>query len=144
LQRELEQPQRCAAVFQHCGLFLIAPGRGTAKKGKGGTASPVGALAHARLSINQFVGRRRRSALYRFVRHGRRRRRVIHLSDSCFGALRQQQMWHSSVPIFWPQTTVLPNPSLNRTRYGSRRLAAPGHSTNCPCAASRRLPQRAG
>jgi len=47
-------------------------------------------------------------------------------------------------PIFWAQRTVLPNPSLNRTRYGSRRLAAPGHCANCPCAARRRLPQRAG
>ena len=47
-------------------------------------------------------------------------------------------------PIFWPQRTVLPNPSLNRTRYGRRRLAAPGHRGYCPCAARRRLPQRAG
>jgi hypothetical protein len=34
------------------------------------------------------------------------------------------------------------NPSLEPTRYGRRRLAAPGHHGNCPSAASRRLPQR--
>ena len=34
------------------------------------------------------------------------------------------------------------NPSLEATRYGRRRLAAPGHRGNCPSAASRRLPQR--
>jgi hypothetical protein len=34
-----------------------------------------------------------------------------------------------------------PNPSLKApTRYGSHRLAAPGRGSNCPCAASRRLP----
>src|SRR5262249_52322382 len=37
------------------------------------------------------------------------------------------------------------NTSLNyRTHYGSRRLAAPGHGTNCPSAAKRRLPPRSG
>jgi hypothetical protein len=35
------------------------------------------------------------------------------------------------------------NHSLKPTRYGSHRLAAPGHSGHCPSAASRRLPQRA-
>lgn len=33
-----------------------------------------------------------------------------------------------------------PNPSLEPTRYGSRRLAAPGYVVHCPCAAKRRLP----
>ena len=36
-----------------------------------------------------------------------------------------------------------PNHSLKPPRYGSHRLAAPGHSGHCPSAASRRLPQRA-
>ena len=35
------------------------------------------------------------------------------------------------------------NPLVKLTRYGSRRLAAPGHGANCPYAAKRRLPQRA-
>jgi hypothetical protein len=38
-----------------------------------------------------------------------------------------------------------PNPSLKApTRYGSHRLATPGHGRNCPCAASRRLPPPVG
>ena len=41
------------------------------------------------------------------------------------------------------QTEVTPNPSLEPTRYGRRRLAAPGHRDHCPSAASRHLPQRA-
>jgi hypothetical protein len=36
-----------------------------------------------------------------------------------------------------------PNPSLELTRYGRRRLAAPGRRWHCPSAASRPLPQRA-
>ena len=36
-----------------------------------------------------------------------------------------------------------PNHSLKPTRYGSHRLAAPGHGGHRPSAASRRLPQRA-
>ncbi len=35
-----------------------------------------------------------------------------------------------------------PNQLFKLTRYGSRRLAAPGHSVHCPSAASRRLPPR--
>ena len=38
----------------------------------------------------------------------------------------------------------LPNTSLNLTRYGRPRLAAPGHRSHCPSAASRVLPTRAG
>jgi len=45
----------------------------------------------------------------------------------------------SSAPL-----RVLPNPSLNLTRYGSQRLAAPGASGIMPAAAKRRLPPRAG
>ena len=40
--------------------------------------------------------------------------------------------------------TVLPNTSVNLSRYGSRRLAAPGAGADCPSAASRRLPPRPG
>lgn len=36
-----------------------------------------------------------------------------------------------------------PNPSLNWTRYGRPRLAAPGQLWYCPYAASRVLPTRA-
>ena len=36
------------------------------------------------------------------------------------------------------------SPSVNLTRYGRRRLAAPDNGVNCPFAASRRLPQRSG
>lgn len=36
-----------------------------------------------------------------------------------------------------------PNPSLEPTRYGRRRLAAPGAGANCPSAAERRLPPQA-
>ena len=36
-----------------------------------------------------------------------------------------------------------PNPSLKLTRYGSRRLAAPGACGILPSAAKRRLPSRA-
>ena len=39
---------------------------------------------------------------------------------------------------------VLPNTSLNLTRYGSQRLAAPGTCGIMPSAAKRRLPPRAG
>jgi len=42
---------------------MIAPGRGTAKKGKVGTASPVGALAHPKLSMSSFAG----AAVQRFA-----------------------------------------------------------------------------
>ena len=35
---------------------------------------------------------------------------------------------------------VRPNRSFKLTRYGSRRLAAPGYGVNCPSAARRRLP----
>jgi hypothetical protein len=38
---------------------------------------------------------------------------------------------------------VRPNPSLKLTRYGSRRLAAPGAGGIMPSAAKRRLPPRA-
>lgn len=37
----------------------------------------------------------------------------------------------------------MPNPSLEPTRYGKRRLAAPGRSCYCPSAAKRHLPARA-
>jgi hypothetical protein len=37
-----------------------------------------------------------------------------------------------------------PNTSVNLTRYGRRRLAAPGHGEHRPSAASRHLPPRAG
>jgi hypothetical protein len=39
--------------------------------------------------------------------------------------------------------TLRPNPSLKLTRYGSRRLAAPGAGGIMPSAAKRRLPPRA-
>ena len=39
--------------------------------------------------------------------------------------------------------TPPPNPSLELTSYGRRRLAAPGHGGNCPSAAKRHLPPRA-
>jgi hypothetical protein len=35
-----------------------------------------------------------------------------------------------------------PNPSLEPTRYGRRRLAAPGQGSHRPSAASRHLPPR--
>lgn len=38
--------------------------------------------------------------------------------------------------------TALPNPSLKLTRYGSRRLAAPGACGILPSAAKRHLPPR--
>jgi hypothetical protein len=38
---------------------------------------------------------------------------------------------------------VQPSPSLKPTRYGSRRLAAPGVGGMLPYAAKRRLPPRA-
>ena len=41
-----------------------------------------------------------------------------------------------------PRYVARPNQSFKLTRYGSRRLAAPGHGVNCPSAASRRLPPR--
>jgi len=123
---------------------MTAPVHCTARKGKACTASPGGALAHAKLSIISSLagaavqrsatslgtaggaGGLPTSATHASVRFGRSKCGIL------------------LFPIFWPQSTVLPNPSLNRTRYGSRRLAAPGHSAHCPCAASRRLPQRAG
>ena len=37
-----------------------------------------------------------------------------------------------------------PNHSLNLARYGSQRLADPGHRCHCHSEASRRLPQHAG
>jgi len=37
---------------------------------------------------------------------------------------------------------VMPNPSLEPTHYGKRRLAAPGPVGYSPYAASRRLPPR--
>ena len=37
----------------------------------------------------------------------------------------------------------MPNPSLKLTRYGSRRLAAPGARGILPYAAKRRLPPQA-
>ena len=42
------------------------------------------------------------------------------------------------------RVSVQPNTSVNLTRYGRRRLAAPGEVTSFPYAASRRLPPRAG
>ena len=39
---------------------------------------------------------------------------------------------------------VPPNITFNRTRYGSRRKAAPGQAVHRPSAALRRLPPRAG
>ena len=41
-------------------------------------------------------------------------------------------------------TLLLPNPSVNLTRYGRRRLAAPGVVSHFPSAASRRQPPLAG
>jgi hypothetical protein len=38
---------------------------------------------------------------------------------------------------------MTPNTSLEPTRYGRHRLAAPGHRGHCPSAASRHLPPRA-
>jgi predicted DNA binding CopG/RHH family protein len=38
------------------------------------------------------------------------------------------------------EPTVTPNPSLEPTRYGRRRLAAPGEQVHPPSAAKRRLP----
>ena len=40
--------------------------------------------------------------------------------------------------------TLLPNPSVNLTRYGRRRLAAPAKVTSFPSAANQRPPPRAG
>ena len=49
-----------------------------------------------------------------------------------------------SATIYLPAlATVLPNPSLKPTRYGSHPLIAPGHSRHRPFAVSRRLRQRA-
>ena len=39
---------------------------------------------------------------------------------------------------------VLPNPSLNRTRYGMRRKAGAQRLRHCRAPALRRLPPRAG
>jgi hypothetical protein len=49
---------------------------------------------------------------------------------------------HRMQPVYRPASLAQPNPSLEATRYGRQRLAAPGACAHLPCAASRRLPQR--
>jgi hypothetical protein len=58
-------------------------------------------------------------------------------------ACRSVQGAHSPAAVIGA-SSARPNHSLNLTRCGSRRLAAPGHGGHRPSAASRRLPQRAG
>jgi hypothetical protein len=56
------------------------------------------------------------------------------------------QAWHpEGMKVKGPLSSppARPNPSLELTRYGRQRLAAPGAGAHCPCAASRRLPPRA-
>jgi hypothetical protein len=57
------------------------------------------------------------------------------------GAGSARRVFGCSTPAGLP--SARPNPSLKLTRYGSRRLAAPGVSAIMPSAAKRRLPPRA-
>ena len=71
---------------------------------------------------------------------------------SSWGSSRRCQRPLAASPSAWarfacssaPRKPVRPNMSFNRTRYGSRRKAAPGHTSHRPSAALRRLPTQAG
>jgi hypothetical protein len=65
----------------------------------------------------------------------------------CSGRLGPEHVLHQACRAPRPaqvRSTTWPNNSLNLTRYGSQRLAAPGAGGIMPSAAKRRPPPRAG
>ena len=100
---------------------------------------------------SQSVGRRKRRVA---LRAGAKAKRFLTTIEAS-GTLRSMRTPSRSLPSkaggFSPAKALCcsrcaarPNTSVNLTRYGRRRLAAPGAGAHCPSAASRRLPPRAG
>ena len=67
----------------------------------------------------------------------------IHTRQPCTGSGLALPVWCSTVQQRAP-AAALPNPSLNRTRYGMRRKAGAQRLRHCRAPGLRRLPPRAG